>query len=91
MWRYFESRKRHGEDPEVIERPIGTTILYVVLFFSGLGTVGGLIPMAEDCKMVCSGTHHFYPLAVVSATVGVIAAGMLAWFRWQERRGRTGH
>jgi hypothetical protein len=88
VWRSFESRKTHGDDPEVIERPVGTTVLYVVLFLSGLGFIAGMVPMGEDCKLTCTGAHPVYALAIVSASVGVIAAAVLAWSRWQERHRR---
>jgi hypothetical protein len=70
VWRFFASTKTHGERPEVIERPLGTTVLYIVLCLCLFGCIAGLIPMQGDCKWTCGAeTHGNYVITIVSASI----------------------
>jgi hypothetical protein len=93
VWQFFASTKRYSESPEVVERPVGTSLLYVLLTLSVFGCVAGVFPTGEDCKMsdpaICGGTHHNYVIAIISASVAVLVVAVLVWSRWQERRERS--
>jgi hypothetical protein len=94
VWQFFASTKRYSENPEVVERPVGSTLLYILLTLSLFGCVAGVFPMGEDCKQsdppICDGTHHNYLVAIVSASVAVLVVALLVWSRWRESRERRG-
>ncbi len=94
LWQFFASTKRYSESPEVVERPVGTSVLYILLALSLVGFLAGVFPVGEDCKQsdppICGGTHHNDVLAIVSASVAVLIVALLVWSRWQESRERRG-
>jgi hypothetical protein len=90
LWQFFASTKKYSESPEVVARPVGTTVLYVLLSLSIVGCIIGLFPAGESCKQsdppVCASAHHNYVLAIVSASVAVLIVALLVWSRWQDNR-----
>jgi hypothetical protein len=94
LWQFFASTKRYSESPEVVERPVGTSLLYILLILSLFGCIAGVFPTGPDCKdsdpPICGGTHHNYVVAVVSALVAVLVVALLVWSRWQESCERRG-
>jgi hypothetical protein len=94
LWQFFASTKKYSESPEVVERPVGTSLLYILLTVSFFGCVAGVFPMGPDCKQsdppICGGTHHNYVVAIISASVAVLVVALLGWSRWQESRDRRG-
>ena len=89
VWRFFASTKQHSDCPEVIERPLGTTILYVVLCLCLFGCIAGLVPIEGDCKLTCSDeTHGNFVITVVSASIALLLIALLVWSRRQEHRAR---
>jgi hypothetical protein len=84
----FGSFDRHGNDPEVIVRPIGTTIAYMLIGLGLLGCLVGFFPTSPSCKLsqppICSTSTRDYTVGIVSAVVVMASVAVLLW-SWRRQ------
>jgi hypothetical protein len=85
--RLLASTKSHGDSPEVIERPLGLSLLYLLLAVSLLGCLVGFVPAGQSCKSTCTSlANDDFALGVLSAFAAGLIVLTLLLARWREHK-----